>query len=304
MRYEDFKTSLVNEIKKELGDTFRVITFTASFGGEKLDALCIAEDGCPTSPAFYFKDYAIEYDSGADINNLAREIIGAFFAHSNMLNFTNEKIISFENFKDQIIYRVVNKRAYSNLLEIVPHVEFHDLAIIFCCFSPNETELPSMITITNDLLKLWKTDTDAVYKLAQINTVRLLPLNVFPFFDGELEVISLCKNYHRIIKALPSTFMYIFTNTYCLNGFSVIFYPDLLQDFADRFGSFYILPSSEDEAIFIPKDAGFTIPDLKSLVRGINNDITLEDKFLSNSIYFYDTETGKLDAYLTPAIFN
>ena len=40
MSYDDFKQNLVNEIRNELGSTFKVITFTAAFKGEKLDALC------------------------------------------------------------------------------------------------------------------------------------------------------------------------------------------------------------------------------------------------------------------------
>lgn len=304
MSYDDFKQNLVNEIRNELGSTFKVITFTAAFKGEKLDALCITEEGMPTSPAFYFKDYVTEYDSGATIEYLAREIIGAFFAHANMLDFTNEKIISFENFKDRIIFRVVNRRANEDLLKVVPHVKVHDLAIIFCCVNEENDDFPAMITITNDLLKLWKTDVDTIHKLAQINIARLLPVEVYPLNNGILDICSMGFDYHTLIKKLSPTYMYIFTNKHCKHGFGVIFYPDLLQDFSKRFGSFYILPSSEDEAIFITESAEFSIPDLKGLVRSINNNFTTEAEFLSNSIYYYDAETGKLDAFLTPAIFD
>lgn len=90
--------------------------------------------------------------------------------------------------------------------------------------------------------------------------------------------------------------MYIATNYDKLNGASVLLYPNLLRDFAERIGSdFYILPSSVHELIFLPDMLGMDIGDMKTMVRDINGSEVAEDEILSDSVYFYSRAYDRVE---------
>jgi len=147
-------------------------------------------------------------------------------------------------------------------------------------------------------MELWGINKDTLYEIAQRNLPELLPLEVNSIIQVITSETQDFNSTDEIIKNLPNEQMYVVTNKYRKNGFVNIFCPDLLKTFSNRFGSFYILPSSTDESLFVPISTNVELIDLKRIVRDANESVVEPDLFLSNSVYYYDNEKKKIDAYL------
>ncbi len=90
--------------------------------------------------------------------------------------------------------------------------------------------------------------------------------------------------------------MFVATNTRKLNGAGVMFYNGLLRSFAQKIGkSFYILPSSVHELIFVPDNGGLDAGYLGMMVREINGTEVLPNEVLSDHVYRYDIDTGRME---------
>ena len=57
-----------------------------------------------------------------------------------------------------------------------------------------------------------------------------------------------------------------------------------------------ILPSSVHEIIFIKsEDAGYNfVGDLREMVENVNKEVVDREEFLSNNVYIYNRQTGKI----------
>lgn len=82
-------------------------------------------------------------------------------------------------------------------------------------------------------------------------------------------------------------------------GAGVMFSNDCLNKLHEKFGDFYILPSSVEEVLIVPcgksELRNYTSGELVGIIREINAgpDIT-DDKFLSDSLFMYDGEILKV----------
>lgn len=72
-------------------------------------------------------------------------------------------------------------------------------------------------------------------------------------------------------------------------------YPDLIHDFADRIGAnLFIIPSSIHELLLLPADRGEEVPEIKCMIRDINDSQVSNEEILSYSLYFYDRQAGEI----------
>lgn len=298
--YEKMKKELLEAVKDTLADSFKVSTFKVFKNGKETDAFVISEKDSAVSPTFYFKDYLDDYTKGTSVKKLATEIVATyFFAVQQVPARVNaDSFKDFNTQKEGIVYRVVNAEQYATQLPTLPHIDFFDLSIIFyCVINANEDGFMSYV-ITNGTLKAWGITKETLYETAHQNLPKVLPLEIFSMSQIICEGFNSISTMEEAISNLPDDFMYIVTNKYKKYGFANIFYPRLFETFAEKFGSFYILPSSVEEAIFVPISAHDDINELKQMVKQVNTTQVLPDEFLSNSIYLYDAETGKINAYL------
>lgn len=100
--------------------------------------------------------------------------------------------------------------------------------------------------------------------------------------------------------------LYVLSNTNGLYGASCMIYQDVLKDFADRIqADIVLLPSSVHEVLLTPKLPETSYEDLSSMVTSINRqEVSLEEQ-LSNQVYLFSREEGKLKIVSSaPAILN
>ena len=64
------------------------------------------------------------------------------------------QFLEYENVKDSIVYRLINTEMNRELLDDLPHMEFLDLSVVFCCLVMEEVDNSAFIWIHNIHMKL------------------------------------------------------------------------------------------------------------------------------------------------------
>ena len=87
--------------------------------------------------------------------------------------------------------------------------------------------------------------------------------------------------------------MFVATNKMQIGGAGVVLYEGFDRMAREAVGDYYILPSSTEEVIIVPKECG-TVGDLRTMVCEVNHKELSPEQVLSESVYeFVD---GKLVA--------
>lgn len=257
--------------------------------GCEMDGLVIMEKGKDIAPTIYLDSFYELYTNGENIKNIIRQIEVIYEQNKNNVTFDVNILKHFDTIKDKIVYKVVNYRSNEKLLEQVPHKRILDLAVVFYCLLDNEYGRSATALIYNNNLKNWNVTIDDVYKAALKNTPDLLHSKISSMaalfekcgvnVDGE--EVDL-KDY------VPSD-MYVLTNESKLNGAACILYENVLYDFAQKLGAdLYILPSSVNEVILLPKLSMFEKDELVNMVKEVNTEGVAADEVLSDHVYEYN----------------
>ena len=186
-----------------------------------------------------------------------------------------------------IIFKIINHEKNEELLKDVPHLDYLDLAIVFCYFfSEGELENASIL-IRNAHMEAWGTDTEALMKFAEYNTNRLLGCTVN-------NILDYLKKIYDMNDILPMDAdeekipLYVLSNRPGLFGAGCILYNGLLKDLSEKMDSdLYVFPSSIHEVIIMPYEGTEEAMHFQSLVKEINRtELSVED-ILSDSVYYY-----------------
>lgn len=268
----------------------RVRKIPRNNGGE-LTALTICSDEKAVLPAVYLEPFYSQYRVGKDIGELTGEVIGL------VRKRVRENIIKPGDIRDDVsaldnvVLRLVNYEKNEQMLGAMPHIRFLDLAIIFRRVIRMAGDAVVTVPVTQDDVKRWNTDTDELYRRGLCNTERL-----FPLADTDL-CEMLRKRYNCIVE--PTEYapaMRIITNEMNANGAAAVLYEGALEDCAEKMGGdIYLIPSSIHEMLYISADSGVDTDYVRGLIAEANSLVVNPEDFLSDSLYIYKRDTGKLD---------
>lgn len=193
---------------------------------------------------------------------------------------------------DNIILRLVNRERNSRLLESAPFIEFNDLAITFRRVLSLDNDGLATTIVNNNDVKRWRVSLDTLYKNALKNTQRMFPCvrqNLFDALKGRYEGIDFDDDCDNVDE------LYMLSNTHGINGATAVLYDGMLEECANMVGDdIYILPSSVHELLFIRASADYTEDYYKDLIREANKVTVSALDYLSDSLYMYSREKGKL----------
>lgn len=154
----------------------------------------------------------------------------------------------------------------------------------------------SYILIHNSHMEMWRTCMEELFRLAQVNTPVLFPWKYSTLWEilrediraGQEEDGQEAALYTSAPDVIP---MRVLTNSKRSYGAACILYPGVLEEVAQRMGgSFYILPSSVHEVIFMPHGRMRPEEALKEMIYDINRTQVEPEEVLSDSLYYYDAE--------------
>ncbi|MBO4899795.1 MAG: hypothetical protein J5509_05860 [Lachnospiraceae bacterium] len=292
MNYEDFCIKVKEAASELFGESAATeITSVTKNNGLVLKGLTVRHEDSRISPTIYLENFYEMYESGTPFGDIMN-MLYRYESKSRRTDIHAEEYTDFESIKDRIIYKIVNFDMNRGLLEHVPHVEWNDLAIVFCCVLQGGENGYATVLVRNEHLKMWDIDQDELYDLARENTPRIM--------SDELKTID---------EVLPNMFlpeapdMYILSNEHRVFGATCMLYSEHLKEVADsHLSGIYILPSSIHEVILMPEECACEEEYMRAMIREINStEVDLEDR-LSDNLYYYDrdldcisicSETGK-----------
>lgn len=208
--------------------------------------------------------------------------------------------LKYESVKNSIVYSLVNTERNRELLGDMPHMDFFDMSIIFCCLLGQEEFCSKRFYIYNAHTKMWGVSEEELYQAAEENTQRLEGYVFKNITDVMYDIMgkenpdgfSCDSCISEISGDMP---VYVLSNNNCIDGASCILYPNLLRDLADGIDSnFYIIPSSIHEVLIIPAE---NLDNRKAMAEMLKegNDAQLNPKeILSYSCFWYSREDEKM----------
>ena len=292
MGIESFAKDVKENVKKKLGKGYDVVVRKVKKNnGITCTGLYVTEDKASLSPLIYIDSHYDSYKKGNTTPaDTADYVAGMCRKKRHAMDMG--RFLNYEGVKDSIVYRLINTDANRELLADLPHLEFLDLSIVFQCLVEDEEIGTATILIHNAHTKLWGVSVGDLHSMAVRNTPKLLGY----------EIMGLWEMLHEIMQgeSFPeepeySVPLYLLSNRKRVNGAACILYPNLLKDFSEALGnSFYIIPSSVHEVLFLPADDTDRGGELREMIKEVNDTQLIPEEILSYSLYYYDREMGEI----------
>lgn len=206
--------------------------------------------------------------------------------------------MSKEQILNSVIYTLVNKEKNETLLEGVPSKDFLDLAVIYRSVVEVDDNGTANFLINNRMLEIFDITMEELDKAAEINTPKVHNFKIKKMSDVIKELNSLFlaeisgeedeeeydENEMHVVRGINGIF-----------GASVMLFPENFKKLADSFESdLFVYPSSIHEVIAVsPKMV--SLEGSREIVKYVNKDAVEAEEFLSDTVYKYNRETGKIE---------
>ena len=317
LSYKEFKEEIRSYMEQQMGSGYSVnICKVRKANMGVLDSMTIFEKGRAgdhVSPNIYLKPFYLKYIEGMGIQEIKEAVSfqyqkGTENAEDFMKSMPNFTV--YEECKDRLYYKLLGTERNHDLLKKVPHREVMDLSVVPYILLNESDNGTRSVMVSNIMTESWGVTAETVLKQAFENMPKIMPAKagtMKSLAEAVLETVADKEDNADIMasetKAASEMFSgkgefpgpFVLTNKKGINGFAVVLYPGVLKDAADIIGkNLFILPSSIHESLLVADDGSVGIPDLCKMVREVNETCVAEDEIVSNSVYFYNREEGKL----------
>lgn len=299
MNYVDFCSKVEKAVGEVYGDDAKVyVTEVTKNNGLILKGLVIQKKESRISPTIYLEQFYGMYEDGTTFGEIVSRVIKCDRAYEGR-KINADMFSDFDQVRDRIVYKIVNRQMNSELLTSVPYIEWNDLAIVFCFLVDGGCDGYATILVRNEHIALWGTDADELYDLASHNTPDLMS-DELSSLDNIIREILHSRNeaeneeYSELFGD-NAPCLYVLSNEKRVFGATSMLYSGHIKKLADSFDSdLYILPSSIHEVILLPDTCACDVDYMKTMVREINEtQVDIEDR-LSDNIYHFDRHTDEI----------
>lgn len=274
---------IIKALQKELGDTYSIFIHEVLKTNLVLDGLSILKQGENVSPSIYLNSFYKDLENGIPLTVVINNILNIYKQCSFPGHLDVSKILDFNNVKNNLFVKLINKHLNEKLLENVPHTYFlDDFAITVHCKLNQIKEGLVSFTITNDYLKTWNLTVPSLISIAKENTISLMGLDIENLSDS-------LQSMHVQVPSLP---IWVMTNRYMLNGAATVLNDNVLKEFAATCGNFYIIFSSIHEVLLIPSNDNLNIEMFTTLNQEVNASSLNKEDILGTKAYYYEKGKG------------
>lgn len=302
MKYEEFKSYVKENIKDYLSDEYADCEVEYQHivkSGYEYDGLMVREKGkVSIAPALNVTEAFKNYENGDDLEEIMERLADCRMT-ATMGNFDKNDILVYEKAKARLYPRLINTSCNGVYIADKPHREIEDLSVVYAVRIFEDNHGFGDAVVTDDLAKVWGVSEAELYDTAVRNLGKTEPLfqnleeALFGIMSGADDKES-SKIEDINIEDYSAPF-FVLTNKQKTKGASMVLNVDVMKRISEKLGGFYILPSSVDEVLIIPKGAADRgVDELKNLVEMVNcNEVRPEDQ-LSNNVYEYDVDKGTI----------
>lgn len=284
MNYENFILEVKSGVECLCPDAIVSVERVLKNNSLALDGIVIRREGECLAPTIYLNHMYDEYQSGKLLDDIVEEIISIDENQRQKCDVAPEYFCDYEQVKDNIYAKLINREKNEELLKRLPHREFLDLAIIYYGIYDGFEDGVGTWNITNEVLKAYAIDEEVLHQNAMNNNIKKQPFFIKTLMELLGEIMP--KDEDMVLE--HGTPMYVMSNEKKLFGAITVLYPGVLNDFYEKHGAFYILPSSIHEVILIPVSEGVEEKELQNMVKEVNVTALKQEEILSDEIYYYD----------------
>ena len=225
-------------------------------------------------------------DDKPNLDEVVSDIV-EIYENSKVSNVNLEYLTDFQQVKSCLSAKVLNFERNKNMIDnnnLVYKLLTDDLVII----PTIEIDFngSGVISISKSLFEKWGITEKALFKAVN-DSLENKPYSLKSIFEW--------------LGAPESSFspIYVLTNVEAVHGASELLNNKAMTELCDKLHStsIIVLPSSIHEIIALPNDESADIDELITIVRSVNATTVSSTDFLSNSVYIYDKESGKIEIY-------
>ncbi len=299
MEFEEFAKAVLTAVREKADGAFSAwITTITKNNGVKMTGISTVSPGSDIGPCVYLESYYEEYRHGCmTLGEAAADVYRQFMEHGN--DFKDISVADFlrwETIRHHIYAKLINADMNREMLGMIPHRLFLDLAVVYYVKVGGLEENAGMMSmiIRNNYMEMWGQDEESLYQMAVSNMRR----------DGE----AVFKRMEDILKGIMpdggeifadmdlGVKMYVLTNRSRHLGAAELLDRETLRGISEKLsGDFIVLPSSIHETIILPADDEPDYPGLKSMVCTVNATEISGDERLSDHVYRFDRKAGRLE---------
>ena len=278
---------------------------------QRRHGITIKRKGYTSAPNIYLDDAYEEYIQGKSLERITSELICLRNKCKDEVEFDADLFTDYNWVRGRLGIRIINRMKNARLLTDVPHRDFADMALVFYVAIDDESIGKGTILIHNEHMTMWDISSDRLYDDALASSLRNNPPYMADMVEALIDIlrgeeeteglnlpVSDEELREKLYRSLPDRgLMYVLSNQSKLNGASVIAYPGMLNDIAQKLGcDYYLLPSSIHEVIILPMcDDDERGEELSMLVKDVNNSKLKPDEVLSDHAYRYHSLSNWLE---------
>ncbi len=306
MNFNDFKNTIKNKIGEYLTEDYADADMSLSevkkSNGETYDALMIrkaGEERYSVIPALNLTEAYRKYKNGMSVDQICEDLADVRMNVPIPEGLEKDMFLDFEKVKNKIYPRLVNSETSKEYLDTRPHTEVEDLSMVYAVrINENSTGFAEAV-IDYDLARMWGVDLADLHQAAMSNMEAHEPVFVgledamfgqYPSGEDTFDLDSIDTD-----GPLP---LYMLTNKQKTKGAVMALCSKVMDQIIAKFGDVYVLPSSVDEVLIMPKSAvadhEMQLEDLARMVQQVNVEAVRPEDRLSDNVYEYDPQTQSL----------
>lgn len=293
MKYEEFKTNLIEELKDFYGaDATVELTTATKNNGIHLDGIIIRIGETNVAPIIYLQQYYEEYMENEYIS--IDEIVGRIVELRERHELQDAdgvigKITDWAYVREHIYPMIVSAEDNEEMLRALVSKPFLDLAVIMYIRLDDILQIggEATVKVSKEMLSSLNVSEEEAYDAA-MNNMKSDGYNVQDIFT-----VIRCMIDEDIPDDVNREKMFVMTNADKRYGAAGLLD---INNIVMGLGitNCYILPSSIHETLLVPATSNMNVSMLKNMVLEVNESTVSREEKLSDNVYLYNCETGNL----------
>ena len=291
MEYREFAEMMVAKLNQKMGENVEV-TLESSVknnGTVRIGAM-FRKNGTPTGAVLYFEDVYKWFGTGKTMDMLVDVMLSQYRdAEENIPTEFLPKLLDFERVKNKIVLNLVSTGLNKSLFTRIPSVGWLDLTLVFRVMLEADERGMSSVLVSNDLMTLWNQTPESLLKVAEENTMKLLPIRL----------MNMSECFQGFPVAETEQDMYVLSNASGWFGAAALFCAETRKMLRDYFHEdLLLIPSSVHEWLILPKSrsAFLDMEMMTRMIQEVNHTQLAPEDILAEHGYVYDFAEDKISA--------
>lgn len=297
--FTEFTAEVMENIKNYLSEEYQDADMRIEHqvkAGYEYDSLIITKKsdvgGYTIAPALNLTSAYSHYcEVGEDIDSITKEL--ARIRMQKIPEFNRDDIANYVRASERIFPRLLNYENNKNYLKGKLYKRVADLAVCYDVRLKEDNTGVASCCVTDGLSELWGVSPEEIDRCAFKNLSERKPLfmnmvEALAFVDCDRDISDV------EVDGYTAPFFVLTSKSKC-KGSAYVLVPEVMDKVTELLGGdIYVIPSSVDEVIVLPKTAADDVDFLNNMLRTINAEEVKPEDRLSNNVYEYRAEEGEL----------